>query len=81
MTVTRDDYEVKTRLGAPIRSFDDFKRAKKWTAENKGVFPGCTIEHVRVQVIEERRTVYRPRLRLVGSDDLTIPATPQRRAS
>lgn len=77
VVVTRDDYEVRTALGAPIRRFEGDKaleRARKYAWLCRRTFPGCVVEHVVVTVTEERTRVYRPRPVV---EDLTVPPIPR----
>lgn len=79
MNVIRDNFEVVTAKGAPIRQFDDLKRAAKWANGQVETFPGCVVLRVTVTVNEERETAYLPG---VDEDDLDAPAMPElRRAS
>lgn len=76
VTVIRDDFEVCTAKGAPIKRFDNQLRAAWFAKANETTFPGITVIRVTITQEEERKVAYRPRPK---AEDFDIPAIPERK--
>lgn len=61
--ITRDEFEVRNERGVVLYTTDCQDIACKWAKARTHKLPGVqlVVERVKVTVIEERKSVYRPK--------------------
>ena len=74
MTVIRTDWRAVNARGRTVHTFSDRDLGRAWVRANADLHDGLKLECV--ELIEARRTDYRPRTSRRRADPLAIPAMP-----